>query len=736
MFFLEKLSRYETGRVVQLGFSLVIALVIIYAVTSLYQIRQSTNKLTEIVEIENAKIMHLYNMRDVIRKRQIILSSMLASKDPFLREEKSHEFFSLAGEFRGSREKLLLLTRNQQEQELLKELVRLIKIAQPINQAAISSIMAEFETENAYLISQKAQSAQADIMRVMESLIGMQKYYEMQFVVEGRQSYQKVFLGSVFSVLFLIILALIITRVVSDFVSQKNAELIDKNSELEEVSKLALEATRAKSTFLATMSHEIRTPLTAIIGFAEINLHDSITKEDRIRHSHSIVRNGKHLLQVINDILDISKLEADRIDFDKENFSVFQLLAEVEQIIAPQVKAKGLFIEFVYEYPIPESIIGDPFRLKQIILNLCSNAVKFTETGRINVKTSCDFITQKIFIEVIDTGIGMSEEQINKVFDVFTQADSTVTRKYGGTGLGLTLSKQFAERMGGEISAHSLPGIGSRFIVSVSTGDISTVKTVQKKLKSAAYLHLLPVGDANKRVSGKILLAEDNLDNQQLYCLLLENIGAEIKIAANGKEAVEAARNESFDIIFMDMQMPVMDGVEAIRVLRQSGYKGVIISLTANSMKQDKEACFAAGCNDYITKPVSKEVLYETVYQYLEVTESDHETVKNDSKHYYQDPDVFDLKIRFISKLPSVYNTIKHAHENKDRDQLKAALHKLKGLAGSFGYPEITNVCLLIEQSLARNDTYQCENLISKMAGLIKAAEEEIEVSRSGQKGN
>lgn len=727
MLLLDKLSTYETRRVVQMGFAVVIMLVLIYAITSFYQIRQSTHNLTEIVEINNAKITHLYSMRDAIRKRQVILNFMLGTKDPFLREEKSHEFYYVAGEFRESREKLLTLISSTQEQVLLEELIRLINIAQPINREAVSSMIEDFDTERALQISQQAQFAQAGLLTVMEKLIVLQKKYEMKFVDESKKTYQRVFFWLVASALFLIALAFIISRVVSGFVSQKSSELIQKNSELEKVSKLAVEATRTKSTFLATMSHEIRTPLTAIIGFAEINLHDSITKEDRIRYSHSIVRNGKHLLQVINDILDISKLEADRIEFEKESFSPFKLLQEIEQIIGPQVKTKGLFIEFTYEYPIPEFIIGDPLRLKQVILNLCSNAVKFTETGRINIKTSCDFKDEKIVIEIVDTGIGMTEEQVKKVFDVFTQADSTVTRKYGGTGLGLTLSKQFAERMGGDIYAHSLPGVGSRFTVSVSTGDISSTKTVQRKSKKSSYLSDFPHDEVFvKQVSGKILLAEDNVDNQQLYSLLLDNIGAEIIIVSNGKEAVEVAMSEPFDVIFMDMQMPIMDGVEATRKLRRSGYNGVIISLTANAMKQDKEACFAAGCNDYITKPVSKEILYDTVYQYLDVVDGNSKSEEIYNSKCYQDSDVLALKMKFVSNLPSIFEVIKLSYENGQIDKVKTELHKLKGLGGSFGYPEITNMSLRIEQSLARNDTYQSECLIYKMGQLIVTAEQDI----------
>lgn len=708
----------DARRVVQLGFTAVLILVLVYATTSLYQIRQSTNHLTEIVEINNAKITHLYHMRDVIRQRQIILNFMLSTKDAFLREEKSLEFFSIAGEFREAREKLQALSINDQEKVLLNNLIRLIRIGQPINQKAVSSMVNGIDSNMVTQISLQAQKAQSGIIDTMDKLITLQKEYEAQYVAEGKRGYESIFFWSILSAFFLIALAAIISSIVSGYVEQKNKELIQKNLELEKVSELALESTRTKSAFLATMSHEIRTPLTAIIGFAEMNLHDVIPKDNRKKYSESILRNGKHLLQVINDILDISKLEADRIEFEEERFSPIKVLQEVEQNLLPQVNKKGLFLDISYTYPLPEYIIGDALRFKQIILNLCSNALKFTEAGRINIKLSCDINDKKLCVEVVDTGIGMTDEQVEKVFDAFTQADSTVSRKYGGTGLGLALSKQFIEKMGGKIEAHSVLGIGSRFIVTMKTGSITSVKIINSKQSS--HTHIKPELHEYvevKRVVGDILLVEDNLDNQQLFKLLLEKTGAKVQIASNGKEAVDAAMAKPFDLIFMDMQMPIMDGVEATRVLRQKGYDGTIVSLTANAMKQDREACFEAGCNDYITKPVSEKTLYKTVCEYLDIVEVKKDTEVDNNQ--YNDSDVVELKEKFISNLPSKIELIKKYFKEADLDCVKSEIHKLKGLGGAIGLPEITNISFKIEQSLTRNDTYQCEVLINELEQMI-----------------
>lgn len=715
MLLLGKSSTYETRRVVQLGFAVVLILVLVYAITSLYQIRESTNHLTKIVEINNAKITHLYNMRDVIRQRQVLLNLMLSTNDLFLREEKSLDFFSIAGQFRESREKLQALSSNSHERLLLDKLIRLIRVAQPINQEAVSAMMKEFDSDKARLLSLQAQEAQSGIINIMAQLITLQKKYETEVVASSKKSYESVFFWSLLSAFFLISLAAVISRIVSDFVAQKSKELMQKNSELEKVSELALEATRTKSAFLATMSHEIRTPLTAIIGFAEMSVHDVIPNSNRKKYSESILRNGKHLLQVINDILDISKLEANRIEFEEEKFSPSQILQEVEHVLLPQVNKKGLFLELSYNYPIPEYITGDALRFKQVILNLCSNAVKFTETGRINIKVNCDFKERKLYVEVVDTGIGMTGEQVEKVFDAFTQADSTVSRKYGGTGLGLALSKQFIEKMGGSIEAHSLLGIGSRFIISIETGNISTVKTIHSKPVVRTNQQVaVSTPKSVRQVVGKILLVEDNTDNQQLFKLLLEKTGATVKIVENGKEAVATAMAEAFDLIFMDMQMPIMDGVEATKILRSKGYDGVIISLTANAMKQDREACFEAGCNDYITKPVSEKTLFNTVCEYLEAAD-----ISSDN-NVYQDSDVVELKEKFIANLPLKIEQIKKNFIQGKLSDVKSEVHKLKGLGGSIGYPEITNLSLRIEQSLAKNDTYQCKSLIEEMEGFIK----------------
>lgn len=713
---LNDISANETRRIVQLGFAGIFLLVLIYAFTSLYHIRESTSHLTEIVEINNALVTELYTMRDVIRQRQILLNQMLASNDPFEVEELSLVFFDLARPFREARENLQQLPINNKEIEILDQLVNIIRVSQPTNQLAVEAMISGLDEEKLTSLVSSAQQLQTKLMNIMEELIKERKINETEFVAEGKSSYETVFLGSVISAFFIIILIFMIARIITVSVSRKNQELMEKNSELERLTAMALEATHTKSAFLATMSHEIRTPLTAIIGFAEINLEHSVSEENRERHTRSIVRNGKHLLQIINDILDISKIEANRIEFEKSPFSLFRILSEVKQIIYPQIKEKGLDLIINYDYPLPEKIIGDQLRLKQLLLNICINAIKFTETGRINIKVSCNYEEQKLYIEIIDTGIGMTDDQVKTIFDLFTQADSSITRKYGGTGLGLALAKQFAEGMGGEIVVDSLINVGSRFRVSIETGDISEFRRVEAPpVLTKPADNRLDEQQLIKQVKGKILLAEDNTDNQQLFTIMLEKTGVDVSIAANGAQAIETAMNEEFDLIFMDMQMPVVDGLEATRALRRKGCTTPIVALTANAMMQDKDACFKAGCDDYIAKPVNKLDFYYTVYKYMEASDFPQplQTELDD------DPDIIHLKMKFIESLPARIKDINLAFGRESYDQLKSDVHKLKGLGGSFGCPEITEASLELETSLKQSDFSMAKKYLNNLNHVV-----------------
>jgi PAS domain S-box-containing protein len=411
-----------------------------------------------------------------------------------------------------------------------------------------------------------------------------------------------------------------------DITEQKRAEeelksysaaLEAANKDLELFSRAAEASSQAKSEFLANMSHEIRTPMTAILGFSEI-LMESVTDSQQLDAIRTVRLNGEHLLQVINDVLDLSKIEAGKLEVECTTCSPCQVLADVVAMMEPRARAKEISLEVEYADLMPKTIRSDPTRLRQILINLTGNAVKFTKTGEVRLVSrllGAESSSPKLQINVIDTGIGMTEEQVARLFVPFQQADTSTTRKYGGTGLGLVISRRLTQKLGGDIVVESKPGNGTKFTVTIDTGALDDVDFidnptgVKKPLESNAY----PVA-RNSQLDCRVLLAEDGPDNQRLVTFLLEKAGAEVVQAENGLVAHDLALDAQdtrspFDVILMDMQMPVMDGYEATRQLRNDGYAGPIVALTAHAMSTDQEKCLAAGCDAYMTKPIHREKL-------------------------------------------------------------------------------------------------------------------------------
>lgn len=491
---------------------------------------------------------------------------------------------------------------------------------------------------------------------------------------------------------------------------------------LEHTVERAERANKAKSAFLANMSHEIRTPLTAIIGYADLSLDRNQSVEERTTALKTILHSGNHLLRIINDILDFSKIEADRLEMDFATVDPFLLVRNVETIIRPLVEKKGLAFTVVYDYPLPALIRTDPVRLEQILLNLYGNAAKFTAHGSVTLLVKCDWNRQSISFRVSDTGIGMTQEQVGGLFSPFMQADSSTTRRYGGTGLGLSLSKRLAEKLGGSIQVQSEYGRGSTFTLAIPTGPLHDVLEITNKTEVQSKPEPVPEFTGIGKFTGHILLAEDNETIQQLLSLFLRKMGATVTVAGSGLVAVQYARQFHYDLVFMDMQMPVMSGTEAVERLRQIGYTQPIVALTANATVEDKMACLAAGCNDFLAKPISRDQLYVLTAKYLNDPIQTH-SVKQPivSTLLQDDPSFNNLVKSFITEdLPQIVSKLRQSCADKDWQLVKNQLHDLKGMGGGYGFQILTDLASRAESQLSMDDTAATEALIVEIGEIAE----------------
>jgi len=491
--------------------------------------------------------------------------------------------------------------------------------------------------------------------------------------------------------------------------------------ELRKVSDQALAANRAKSVFLANMSHEIRTPLTAIIGFAEASLDNQQTMSERQDALSIIVKSGQHLLQIINDILDLSKVEVNKLEIEHIPVSTFQLVSELESLIRLQAKEKGLEFNVNYVLPLPLTIYSDPIRIKQVIINLCNNAIKFTTSGYVHLNIRSDILSELISFEIVDTGIGLSEEHVDKIFKPFTQADSSTTRKYGGTGLGLSLSRQLAVMLGGSLSAKSKLGAGSQFMAEFAVGEVHADDYVHEESQLPKVSQQPALLENHDTLAGHVLVAEDVLENQKLITLYLSRMGITSTVVGNGKLAVEQAESANFDLIIMDIQMPEMDGLEATSLLRRAGCTIPIIALTANAFKEDEERCINAGYTHYLPKPIDRQKLYHVLESYLPHKKS----VSESTSPIYslllgESIDFKPLIEKFVGNLHSDLSKISEAYAQGDWQALGKLLHALKGTGANMGYPMLGVTVASMELHLADKNYKRLNDAVEELCGLCE----------------
>ena len=690
------------------GFGAMLALMGFITVVGFLGMEKIQNRAEIIVSDRMEKMQLVVQMRAAARERTVLLQRMILLDDPFERDDEFMLFNRQGAIFAQARLSLLNSPLSKVEKDLLNSQGKITGIGVP-QQNKIVDLVAQDEMEQAQtLLVEQSIPLQDSVLTVLTELYEYQRQAAADAVVEAENANHEARVW----MLWLSAAAGVIGIIIAVFVGKRTSQASSAREKYMAEIKYASEA---KSSFLANMSHEIRTPLTAIIGFAEASLDSDQSPEERLGAFRTIVRSGKHLLQIINDILDLSKVEADKLEVERIPLSPFQIIADVESIVRMQALDKGLDFKIKYDFPLPSKIESDPIRLKQILINLCSNAIKFTHCGRVQINLNCNSDEQLLRFSVIDSGIGLNKEQITKIFSAFTQADSSTTRKYGGTGLGLSLSKRLAEMLGGTLEVISEPDIGSRFDLIVATGSLQNIKLVRAVSEISVSQEIVVAQVERNSLMGEVLLAEDTIDNQNLLSMYLRKMGANVTIVENGKLAVEAALQNEYDMICMDMQMPVMDGITAVSLLREKGYKRPIIALTANAMNEDRVRCLQAGCNDFVTKPVDRTRLYNVTKSYLRQCAQATEVVPIVSTLLSDEPEFQDLVEEYIRKIPHMVDELDLAAKNENWDQVRFLAHKLRGTGGGFGFQILTDFASKLGYQVHNKNYLEATNLISEL---------------------
>jgi signal transduction histidine kinase/CheY-like chemotaxis protein/HPt (histidine-containing phosphotransfer) domain-containing protein len=508
--------------------------------------------------------------------------------------------------------------------------------------------------------------------------------------------------------------------VVNQMESHKTAILLEKErKELEG-------SLRGKNMFFATMSHEIRTPIAAIMGLAEILSNEEYDSPfDSKQAARMVLSNSQYLLEVINNILDIAKAETGNLEIENTNCSLFEVVDDVDSIVALKAREKDLHFSIDFDYPLPNVISSDPTRLKQVLVNLVNNSIKFTDTGSVKMSVRFDASRSLLLFAVSDTGIGMTEEEQEQLFKPFQQANTSITRRFGGTGLGLSISKEIVENFGGKIQVESATNIGTTFQFSIPLPCESSLELVESN-----PLRRKPTTDYSQRFSGKVLVVEDEPVNQRLIAHLLKKAGFEVETASSGEIGVEKASSGNFDLILMDMHLPGIDGLAATRQLKEKNIQTPIVALTASSNRDSINALLDAGCEEYVPKPFQRGELLDTLRRYFvnQKTPSTGAVASAIAASALPNDNAYaELVVDYANLLPGRVQELETAFLNSNWLEVREHAHRLIG-AGLFGFSKVSIIAKLMEEQAERQSKSDCEELLIRL-------QKETEILRSDFQG-
>ncbi|WP_353570547.1 ATP-binding protein [Candidatus Albibeggiatoa sp. nov. BB20] len=592
--------------IITVGFSMVLLLLLVITITGLARMHVLKTHVNQIVQENNVKTELAYRMLGAARERVVSLQIMYLTDDPFVREDAYARFNSLASDFMQARSELLRMPLSNSETALIKYTFPLTREASIKQQEFAELLIDDQKTDIQTLMNQYLIPVQQAVRESLFKLVKLQRNSSNQAFIETMKVHREGYLLVLISGILGGILGLGIAVIVFRHISCTEKQLLDAKNAAET-------ANTAKTDFLANISHELRTPLNAVVNMSHLLMDTKLNIEQKDLVT-TVSQSGDEFLRLIDSILDFSKIEAGKLVLQPKIFKLKSLIDDLMETTRNKAKLKHLSLTLLYDNQAPECLIGDMERLHQVLTHLLDNAVKFTEQGEVLLSLTARSITDKsedikhakeqmeLYITIKDTGVGIPVERRERLFQPFTQADTSRTRRHGGTGIGLALCKQLCQLMGGTLWVESEVHYGTIFHLTI------TLDTVTDKHK-ANTAHVAPISPIT---SLRILLVEDNQTNQKVAQLILRKLGYEIDIVSNGLEGVEAVNQHLYDIVLMDIQMPELDGLEATRKILDSwptGQRPYIIAMTAHALQGDREKCLAGGMDDYIAKPVKLEEL-------------------------------------------------------------------------------------------------------------------------------